>query len=173
MNYNHYNTAQLPQLDEAGLVAFLATQPDVVAAYLFGSVAKGDATPHSDIDVALLLADAHDSVALLYRQLQLMTDLEPYANRKIDVVILNNASSVLQFQVLRYGRRLYEKDRAARIEFEVRAGKIYADLKPMRDFFHQATLRELKEGRFGQRRRSSHKTDVSTKRTGISQTGTG
>ena len=30
---------QPPQVDEAGLADFLSTQPDVVAAYLFGSLA--------------------------------------------------------------------------------------------------------------------------------------
>ncbi len=47
-----------PALDEAGLVAFLATQPDVVAAYLFGSLAHGCATPRSDVDIAVLLTRA-------------------------------------------------------------------------------------------------------------------
>jgi len=32
-----------PRLDEAGLVTFLATQKDIVAAYLFGSLAQGRA----------------------------------------------------------------------------------------------------------------------------------
>ena len=39
-----------PMLDETGLIAFLETQPDIAAAYLFGSLAQGRATPRSDID---------------------------------------------------------------------------------------------------------------------------
>ena len=39
-----------PVLDETGLIAFLKTQPDIAAAYLFGSLAQGRATPRSDID---------------------------------------------------------------------------------------------------------------------------
>lgn len=72
------------------------------------------------------------------RQLQLMDEMERFTDREVDVVILNTAPPVLQHQVLRHGRLLYERDRQARVDFEVRAGKIYADLKPMYDFFELA-----------------------------------
>jgi hypothetical protein len=67
-------------------------------------------------------------------------------------VILNNASSVLQHEVLRNRHVIYERSRMARVDFEVRAGKIYADEQPHRDFFMQAIFAELREGRFGGRR---------------------
>jgi predicted nucleotidyltransferase len=42
---------------EARVAAFLARDPrDVVAAYVFGSVARGTAREDSDVDVAVLLA---------------------------------------------------------------------------------------------------------------------
>jgi len=56
----------------------------------------------------------------------------------VDVVILNTALPILQHQVLVSGQLLYERDRRTRVNFEVRAGKIYADLKPMYDFFERA-----------------------------------
>jgi len=148
---------QPPSLDEAGLVAFLATQPDVVAAYLFGSLAQGRAHPRSDIDVAVLLAPM-DAEAAFNRRLRLMEYLRPYADREVDVIVLNDAPPILQNQVLRYGRLLYERDRSARVEFEVRAGQVYADLKPMNDFFAQVLFKEIKEVGLGGRRRHRTKT---------------
>lgn len=150
-----------PKLDEAGLRTFLATQPDVVAAYLFGSLAQGRAAPQSDVDIAVLLVDRFNSdddttaITRGLRRLELIGELERYVDRgrDVDVVILNNASLVLQHQVLVHGRRLYERERNARVEFEVMAGKIYADLKPMRDYFTQALLDEIREGGLGERRR--------------------
>jgi len=139
-------------VDETGLVDFLATQPDVVAAYLFGSLAEGRATPHSDVDTAILLADASDPMAVGDRQLQLMGELERFADREVDVVMLNTAPPVLQHQVLRHGRLLYERNRRARVDFEVRAGKIYADLQPARGFLERSLFQEIREGRFGGRR---------------------
>ena len=68
------------------------------------------------------------------------------------VISLNHVPTLLQHQVVRCRRLLYEGDRAARVDFEVRAGKMYADEQPMRDFFTQVMFKEIKEGRFGQRR---------------------
>ena len=134
-----YTRSRPPQVDETGLAAFLSTQLDVVAAYIFSSLAEGRATPHSDVDVAVLLADASDPLAAGDRQLQLMGELERFAGREVDVAILNTAPPILQHQVLRHRRLLCERDRRARVDFEVWAGKIYADLKPMYDFFGQST----------------------------------
>ena len=141
-----------PQLDEPALAAFLADQPDVVVAYLFGSLAQGRATPRSDVDIAILLADASDIVAAAERRLQLMGAVEPFVRGSVDVVILNHASSVLQHEVLRKRHVIYERSRTARVDFEVRAGKIYADEQPHRDFFMQSIFAVLREGRFGGRR---------------------
>ena len=142
----------VPQLDEPALAAFLAAQPDIVVAYLFGSLAQGRAKPRSDIDIAILLADTSDILAAAERRLQLNGAVEPFVKGVVDVVILNNASSVLQHEVLRNRHVIYERSRMARVDFEVRAGKIYADEQPHRDFFMQAIFAELRESRFGGRR---------------------
>src|SRR5262245_35033724 len=110
------------RVDEAGLAAFLATQPDVLVAYLFGSTVQGRATSRSDVDIALLLADASDVLAVAQRRLQLIAALEPFVGAQVDVVILNNASSVLQHEVLRNRHVLYQRTLGARVDFEVLAG---------------------------------------------------
>lgn len=151
---------QPPRLDEAGLVAFLATQEDVVAAYLFGSLAQGRAHPRSDIDLAILLAPTSREKEW-DRRLQLMDDLRRFADREVEVVTLNSASPILRHQVLRYGRRLYERDRRARVEFEVWAGKVYADLQPMYDFHARDVLQKIREvGLAGRRRRHRQPTQT-------------
>ena len=142
-----------PVLDETGLIAFLETQPDIAAAYLFGSLAQGRATPRSDIDIAILLKRVPKQLGgATDRQLRLMDVFRGFADREVDVVILNTAPPVLKDQVLRYGRRLYECDRQARIEFEVRAGQEYVDAIPAYDFFTHAMFQELKEVGLGGRR---------------------
>jgi predicted nucleotidyltransferase len=145
---------QPPMLREDDLVAFLAAQEDIAAAYLFGSLAQGRANPRSDVDIAILLGSIPDEPGgTTDRQLQLMGDLERFADREVDVVILNTAPPLLQHQVPLKGRLLYERDRLARVEFEVRAGKIYADLKPMYDFFTHDLFQKIKEVGLGGRRR--------------------
>ena len=148
-----------PVLDETGLIAFLKTQPDIAATYLFGSLAQGRATPHSDIDIAILLKRVPKRLGgATDRQLSLMDAFRGFADREVDVVILNTAPPVLKDQVLRYGRRLYESDRTTRVNFEVRTGQEYADLQPMYDFFNQDLFQKIKEVGLGQRRRRPHPT---------------
>jgi predicted nucleotidyltransferase len=136
------------------LIAFFADQPDVAAAYLFGSAARGEATPRSDLDMAVLLAPAPTSPQEEWERREALSKaLSRIVGRPVDVVILNRAPPLLCHQVLREGQRIYERDPEARIEFEVRAGKIYADLRPMWDFFDRILEQELEEGRFGEPRR--------------------
>ncbi|MCR4407963.1 MAG: nucleotidyltransferase domain-containing protein [Anaerolineae bacterium] len=147
-------------VDLAALTAYFAAQSDIVAAYLFGSRATGRAREESDVDVAVLL-DEEDSVARFERRLQLMTEMSDVCGREADVIVLNDASPILQHQVLKHGRLLYERDRRARIEFEVRAGQIYADLKPMYDFHTRDLMQKIKEvGLSGRRRHHRQPTET-------------
>ena len=138
-------------VDVTALTEYLAAQPDVIAAYLFGSRVTGRARAGSDMDVAVLLNE-EDSVARFERRLQMMVEVSKVCGREADVIVLNDAPPILQNQVLRYGRLLFERDRRARVEFEVQAGKVYADLGPMRRFFQQALFQEIKEVGLGGRR---------------------
>jgi len=137
-------------VDVAALTEYFAAQPDVIAAYLFGSRATGQARAESDVDVAVLLSE-EDNVTRFERRLQMMAEVSEICGREADVVVLNDAPPFLQNQVLKHGRLLCERDRRARVEFEVQAGQVYADLKPMRKFFQQALFREIKEAGLGGR----------------------
>lgn len=65
------------ELDIKSLVDYLATQPDVLAAYLFGSYATGKARPQSDVDVAVLLSEA-DDLERFERRLRLIGEIVDY-----------------------------------------------------------------------------------------------
>jgi len=156
--------------DEDGLVAFLREQPDIIAAYLFGSRATQRIHPRSDVDIAVLLDEAALPQEkgwggpLMSRRLDLIAEAESFADCEVDLITLNNAPPLLSFEVLRKGRLLYEGNRSGRIEFEVRAGKIYNDLQPMYNFFNQALRQELKGAGFGGNRfRSRRATSLSAR----------
>ncbi len=128
---------------------YFAQQPDVLVVYLFGSQATGRARPDSDIDLAVLLTEA-DSYTHLERRLYLGNQLEQILQQHVDVIVLNRAPPLLVYEVLKNRTVLFERDEQIRIEFEVRQGKIYADLKPTYDFFTEVLLQRIKEGKFGQ-----------------------
>jgi predicted nucleotidyltransferase len=113
------------------LLGFFASHGDgVVAAYLFGSVARGSAHDASDVDVAVLL-DKDPSRTYEGLPLPLEGALERVIRRPVQVVVLNQAPVDLVHRVLRDGLLVCDRDKGARIRFEVRARAAYLDLLPV------------------------------------------
>ncbi len=122
--------------------AQIAAHPHIIVAYLFGSQTTGQARLNSDVDVAILLEQT-DRWSQFEERLRLIDELESLIYKKVDVVVLNHAPPLLAQQVLLQKRLLFERDINKRIEFEVTASKIYADLKPMYEFFWQNLLQKV------------------------------
>lgn len=83
--------------------------PGLLAIYLFGSQATGQAGPASDVDLAVLLPGKADVLALW----QAGEALAQALNRDVDLVDLRAASTVMQHQIITTGRRLWAADAQA------------------------------------------------------------
>ncbi|MCY4077442.1 MAG: nucleotidyltransferase domain-containing protein [Acidobacteria bacterium] len=113
-----------------GFLAARAAGDDIVAAYLFGSVARGDDGAGSDVDVAVLhRRDPPPTFEAL--PLRLEGDIERLLGRRAEVVALNLAPVDLCVRVLRDGVVILDRDRPARIAFEVRTRNAWFDLQPV------------------------------------------
>jgi len=116
---------------EQALRGFFASRAEgVVAAYLFGSVARRTAGPSSDVDVAVLYAVAPPAT-IDGLPVDLENDLAQLLRRPVQVVVLNTAPVDLVHRVLRDGVLVLDRDPGARIRFEVRARNEYFDLQPI------------------------------------------
>jgi predicted nucleotidyltransferase len=104
---------------------------NIDCAYLFGSHARGEARASSDVDVAVLLADCPPAT-LDGLRFDLAAALEARLHRPVEIVVLNRAPADLVHRVLRDGIIILERDRSARIRFEVKARNEYFDLAPVR-----------------------------------------
>jgi uncharacterized protein len=109
---------------------FVSTPSALCAAYLFGSQARGDARPDSDVDVAVLYTRTPPST-LEGAPFDLEAQLEAELGRPVQIVVLNRAPVDLIHRVLRDGKLVLERDRSARIQFEVRARNEYFDMQPL------------------------------------------
>ena len=121
------------------LAAFFASQPSsVLSAYLYGSHARGAAAASSDVDVAVLY-DAPPPATLDGPRLTLQSELERQLHCPVDVVVINTASADLVHRILRDGVLVLDRNRPARLRFEVARRNEYFDLEPIR--------REYRRGR--------------------------
>jgi hypothetical protein len=69
-----------------------------------------------------------------------------FESNSIDVVILNDAPPLLTYEgVIQGGRLLLEKDRLARIRFEVRAFQEYVDTAPLREIQNRYLKEAIRE----------------------------
>lgn len=125
----------MPIIKDDNLRAFFDAQDEVILAYLFGSVATGREHPMSDVDIGVLFSEHVPYEAYPDVQVHLIVALPPIVGAEdIDVVILNEATPLLNYEVIRTGKRLFVRDERLRIAFEV---------KTMREYFDTAYLRAV------------------------------
>lgn len=117
--------------------AFFVRHGDgLIAAYVFGSVARGAARLASDVDVAVLFE--HDPPRTFGGlPFALEAELDSLLGRPVEVVALNRAPVDLVHRVLRDGIIVLDRDRAARLRFEVKARAEWLDLRPVLDRYRR------------------------------------
>lgn len=97
--------------------------------YIFGSTANGNIHKDSDIDVAFL---SNEENLDNYELFLIAQDIAAKCNRDIDLIDLNNASTVFQAQVVHTGKVIYCSDNQMKAEFELKALKMYTKLNEER-----------------------------------------
>jgi predicted nucleotidyltransferase len=98
--------------------------PGVLALYLFGSCARGDGRPDSDLDLAVLLARPLAPLERWYAQEAIAAAL----GVDVDLVDLRTASTVMRVEVLRDAELLFDGSPSERALFEATALGAYARL---------------------------------------------
>ncbi len=122
---------------------------DLVAVYIFGSVAQGKAHRQSDIDVAVLFESTVERTTIHNKTVAIGTLLESHLPTSVDVVALNLAPVALQFQILQTGLLVLERDRTQRCLFQMRVMSRYYDAKPFLRYHQEATVRRIQEKGLG------------------------
>src|SRR5438552_3934793 len=94
----------------------VSSRKEILAAYVFGSVASGRTRKDSDVDVAVLLRDGISPSRSFQFRLKLMADLGAKLHRSdVDVVILNEAPPLLAHRVLSKGKLTFDRSASDRI----------------------------------------------------------
>ncbi len=104
------------------------TFPDVIAIYSFGSYGTEFETPQSDVDLAILTRDKIEKVMLW----ELAQEIAMRIDKDVDLIDLTQASTVLSFQVLNEGKRIYCKDKHRCDTFENVVDSEYLNFRQLR-----------------------------------------
>lgn len=114
-------------------------------ALLFGSHARGEAGPRSDVDVAVSVGDdAGDRTSLV---LDLQRRLSRHVGVECDVILLEDATLRLLHRVLHDGILVYDADPAARVDYVARMRVVAADYAVHAERMDREMLRAMAEGR--------------------------
>lgn len=134
MKYN-LKSHQKQQLEQLG----------VLAVYLFGSVAEGYDAPHSDVDIGIVFKKP---LGQGERVLELFAKLDDifqsmFPGREVDIVLVDRATLELKADMITHGILLFESNSEARMEFEAKTSLLYADFKPVLQYFDKAILSRI------------------------------
>lgn len=101
---------------------------NIISVYLFGSAAKNELKPESDIDIAFLsFLDVDEYECFMKTQ-----ELAEIFKRDVDLIDLKKASTVFKAQIIGTSSLIYCNDDVKRAYFEMRALKEYALLNEER-----------------------------------------
>jgi predicted nucleotidyltransferase len=92
-------------MEQKIILAVLEKHPEINTAYIFGSIAKGTATPDSDLDIAV----QSEKLLTTEQHISLVEDLALATGRPIDLIDLKTAGEPLLGQILQ-GVRLIGSD---------------------------------------------------------------
>ncbi len=107
-------------------------QQELKAVYLFGSIAEGDSTSLSDVDLAVYVEDPERFS--FQSKLMLHGDCcRVLARNDVDLVVMNSSKNLLLLEeIITTGQVVWEKDSAMRIEFEAQLLHRAIDFKEQR-----------------------------------------
>ena len=124
---------------------YFRDRPEVLSAYLYGSAAKDKLRFDSDIDIAVFLSERIERDKYFDYRISTSTSISRILHREVDVVVFNEAPHVLAHQILKYGIRIFERDKQRGRAREARAVMEYFDFLPYRKRCEDAMVKHIKE----------------------------
>src|SRR6266702_4298029 len=134
---------------QAQLQSVFQTSP-VDAAYLAGSTAgRKIAGTYNDLDIALLLLNAVKANEFFDYQVHVVSvRSKALETNELESVILNQASLLQRWQVIRTWGLLYQRDQKRRVEYEARAAMEYLEFKKYDEVQSKALAERTRGDRF-------------------------
>ena len=111
----------------------------VLFAYLFGSCARGESLPQSDIDIAVFVR--RDLLQKDYSELEINLSIELDTlglGAETEVRVINRLPLLMRGEILTEGHLIYCRDDSTRVEFETITRDEYFDFLPLHYQYQRA-----------------------------------
>ena len=131
----------MPRMElEERLRQVAVSWPEIRLAVLFGSMARGEGRPSSDVDIGLILEPYSAEV-----RFRVDARLGRAAGREVDTVLLDDAPPLLRFEVSRDGILLFEREEGLWTAFQAKAMVDWWDWAPTARKIQKAIIEGLRE----------------------------
>lgn len=132
---------------------YFSKRPEILLAYLFGSEATKRTHKLSDFDIAIY-SDPNQMRVLNTKepfgyQAAILSELIGLLKRNdIDLVILNRATPLLAYEVVRSGENIFCRSKNFRTEYEIKIFQKYVDTKKLREIQDFYLTKRIEQGLF-------------------------
>ena len=134
----HINNDEKEKIFEAAKYT-LTSMPEIIFAYVHGSFVEEKG--FGDIDMAVYLKDENLNGKIISYEIELEIKLEEELKYPVDVRVLNYAPLSFQYQTIKSGVLLFERDEDRRVEFQTKTLDFYFDFAPFRKQYLKEVLR--------------------------------
>jgi predicted nucleotidyltransferase len=124
------------------LINRISKDKEIVALFTFGSLARGDLKPLSDLDFGILVIPTLDRRQRFDKHLELIGVFnEHFETDEIDLVLMNDAPMRYSYNIIKSGELLFCADSDILRDFIEKSIKLYLDFKYFRDEFDKEFLK--------------------------------
>ena len=137
-------------MDIESIKNYLYERDEIIFAYLYGSFAKETNNKLSDIDIAIYIDENEKppSSYFGYRS-DLISEIQKYNKKEIDLVILNDVSISIAYNVFKEGKLLFTKSKKIKTNFHEKIINKYLDFLPLFEVQEKYLKNSIKKGTFG------------------------
>lgn len=114
---------------------------NIIFAYIFGSFAEDKIRKDSDIDIAIYLDKKID----LETFLEIKMNLTEACKREVDLIILNDATPLLKYEIYKNSILLFTRDEVSETNYKVKTLFEYNDMKRYLDLSYYKNIERLKK----------------------------
>ena len=124
------------------LIDQISKDKEIVALFAFGSLARGDLKPLSDLDFGIFAIPTLDRKQRFDKHLELIGVFNKhFETDEIDLVLMNDAPMRYSYNIIRSGKLLFCSDSDILRDFVEKSVKLYLDFKYFRDEFDKEFLK--------------------------------